>query len=195
VLELVFFSNNKNKIKEVSNYFVNTGIEILSLNDLKKIESPQETGVTFEENAQIKSSYCYNIFKKKCFSDDSGLCIEAMNGEPGIYSKNFIQKHKNIKLAFEKIFLEVKKKNNFNAFFQTSICLKTSKEESVFFKGIIRGTISKTTRGLDGFGYDPIFIPNGYKKTFGEMSIAEKNLISHRSMAIKKLKNFLTKSI
>ena len=193
--EIIFFSNNKNKIIEISNFFVKKSLKILDLNSFKKIQSPNEIGKTFEENAKIKSLYGYNIFKKICFADDSGISIEAMGGGPSINSKNFLQKEKNPKKTLQLILSIVKDINNFNAFFQTSICLSLNEKEHIFFNGIIKGTISQEIKGVGGFGYDPIFIPNGDDRTLAEMSLEEKNNISHRSIALKKLKCYLEKLV
>jgi len=195
VEDIIFFSNNKNKILEIYNFFSSTPLKIHSLNDYKIIKSPNETGDTFEENAKIKSAYGYNIFKKICFADDSGICIEALGGKPGVHSKKFLKKNYNEKDALKSILSITKKYNNFNAFFQTSICLSLNKKKFVFFEGKIKGKISNEIRGIGGFGYDPIFIPKGYNRTFAEMSIDKKNSISHRSVAIKKLRDFFLRSI
>ena len=157
--DIIFFSNNKNKILEICNFFSSTPLKIHSLNDYKIIKSPNETGDTFEENAKIKSAYGYNIFKKICFADDSGICIEALGGKPGVHSKKFLKKNYNEKDALKSILSITKKYNNFNAFFQTSICLSLNKKKFVFFEGKIKGKISNEIRGIGGFGYDPIFIP------------------------------------
>ena len=193
--EIIFFSNNKNKIIEISNFFVEKSIKILELNSFKKIQSPNEIGKTFEENAKIKSLYGYNIFKKICFADDSGISIEAMGGRPGVNSKKFLQKEKNPKKTLRLILSIAKDINNFNASFQTSICLSLNENEHIFFNGIIKGTISQEIKGLGGFGYDPIFIPNGDDRTLAEMSLQEKNNVSHRSIALKKLKYYLEKLV
>ena len=189
--EIIFFSNNKNKINEISNYFIEKSLKILNLNNFEKIKSPNEIGNTFEENAKIKSKYGHNIFKKMCFADDSGISIDAMNGKPGVNSKNFLHKEGDPYKTLKLILSIVKNANNFNASFQTSICLSISETENLFFNGIIKGKISQEILGLGGFGYDPIFIPDGYKQTFAEMSLEKKNLISHRSIALKKLKAYL----
>ena len=188
--DLIFFSNNKKKIEEIDGYFSNLSLRVLNLNHFKKITSPEETGSNFEENAKIKSQYAYSIFKKPSFADDSGISIECLNGKPGVNSKKFLQKNKNIKDTFSSI-ISSSKKNNDKAFFQTSICLTLNEHTSFFFNGKIKGTISKKIRGLYGFGYDPIFIPNGCDQTFAEMTLVEKNKISHRAIALQKLKDFL----
>ena len=191
VEEVLFFSNNKKKIIEISNLFLNESIKILNLNNFDKIKSPEEVGNTFRENAKIKALYGFDIFKKRCFADDSGICIQAMDGGPGVQSKNFLEKGGGLKKNLKEILLISKNKNNFNAFFQTSICLVLDKHNHIFFKGKIKGKISQKIKGINGFGYDPIFIPDKENKTFAEMSLKEKNSISHRSIAIEKLKSYL----
>ena len=189
--EIIFFSNNNNKIKEVKNLFSTQYFNLYNLNNYKKIKSPEETGKSFSENAKIKSLYGFQKFNKICFADDSGLCVKALNNGPGINSKNYLEKHKNKKEALKKIILASIKKNNFSAYFKTSICLTLNYEKNIFFDGKVEGIISKEIMGEDGFGYDPIFIPNGYKETFAQMDLNTKNQISHRYIAIKKLKNYL----
>jgi XTP/dITP diphosphohydrolase len=189
--EVLFFSNNKKKIIEISSLFSNESIKVLNLNNFNKIKSPEEVGKTFEENAKIKALHGFDTFKKKCFADDSGICIQAMGGDPGVLSKKFLEKEGGIKKNLEEILLISKNKNDFNAFFQTSICLVLDKYNHVFFKGKIKGKVSQKIRGFNGFGYDPIFIPERENKTFAEMSLKEKNTISHRYIAIEKLKSYL----
>jgi len=195
VREIIFFSNNENKILEISNLFLNSSIKILNLQAFRKVLSPVETGETFEENAEIKSKYGLKKFKKICFADDSGICIKALGGDPGVNSKQFLYSEKNPINTLNKIIKITKSKKIFDAFFQTTICLSITKDKKIFFTGKINGRISNIKKGFDGFGYDPIFIPNGYNKTFAEMKLAEKNLISHRSIAIKKLRDYLIKLI
>ena len=190
--EIIFFSKNKNKYLEISKLFRDIPIKILSLNNFdKKIKSPNETGITFKENAKIKSFFGLRTFKKSCFADDSGICIEAMDNEPGINSKKFLEKSSDPLEVFNLIFALVDKTKKNKAFFQTSICLSLNSNEHVFFNGTVKGTITQSLKGSGGFGYDPIFVPLGYEKTFAEMTVEEKNSISHRSIAINKLKKYL----
>ena len=189
--EIIFFSNNKNKYSEISKLFRDTSIKILSLNNFNKINSPNENGVTFKENAKIKSNFGLKTYKKPCFADDSGICIEAMNNNPGINSKKFLEQNSGALDTFNLIFSLVNKTKKNKAFFQTSICLSLKAKKHIFFNGIVKGTITQSIKGSGGFGYDPIFVPLGYKKTFAEMTVKEKNLVSHRSIAIKKLKKYL----
>jgi len=192
VKEVVFFSNNKNKIIEIKQLFLNSPTQILSLNDFIELKSPEETGSTFEENAKIKSIYGLKKLNKICFADDSGICIEAIDNKPGINSKDFLKKREDRFSMLKEIIYSVKIRKKFNAFFQTSISLSLKKNKNIIFTGIIKGTIANKITGLNGFGYDPIFIPNGHKRTFAEMSINEKNKISHRAIAIDKLKKYLS---
>ena len=189
--ELFFFSNNKNKIKEVSTYFKNTEILISNLNNFNPVKSPKESGENFEDNAKIKAFYGYSLFKKTCFEDDSGICVEAKDWGPGVNSKKFYNK----KNSIIEILNITKKNNNFKAYFKTSICLFFNKKNYVFFNGIVRGHITNKIKGAGGFAYDPIFIPDGYTKTFAEMTINEKNSMSHRAIAIKKLRAHMVKLI
>ena len=188
---LIFFSNNQNKIKEIKKNFFKNKIKIISLNDLTKTKEPKETGNSFASNAKIKSLYGFKKFNLPCFADDSGICIEALNNKPGIYSKYFLEKFKNKKNAFDYIINKSLLAKNTKAYFKTSICLTLKINHYLIFEGAIKGNISLKPKGKNGFGYDPIFVPSGHSKTFAEMKIAEKNSYSHRSIAIHKLKNFI----
>ena len=193
--ELIFFSHNKYKIIEILSIFKNSNINILTLNDFNCIIKPQENGKTFEENARIKSEFGFNYFGLPCFADDSGICIDALNNSPGIKSNRFQKKNGGYKKTFEIIINKAKSKKKFGAYFQTSIALTINYKKTIYFNGIVKGTISSTPLGSFGFHYDPIFIPNGTNKTFAQMSSEEKNTISHRYIATKKLREFLLESI
>ena len=193
--EIIFFSNNKNKIQEISNLFIKFNYKLLSLNDFKNTESPIENGKTFKDNAKIKSIYGYKKFNQLCFADDSGICIDALNGAPGINSKQYLESEKNKNTILNKIISLAKNKDRYKAFFETSICLTLNINKQIFFTGRVYGKISLKIRGNHGFGYDPIFIPNGMNLTFSEMTIYQKNLLSHRAIAIKKLSKYLTNSV
>ena len=189
--QLFFFSNNKNKIIEIKKIFNKFNLELLSLNDLNISNEPEETGKTFEENAKIKSDYGFNITGIPCFADDSGICIESLNWRPGILSKRFLNNFKNKELCFRSIIKSTKKYSKQNAYFKTSISLTIKSNQNVIFNGKIDGKISEKIKGRFGFGYDPIFIPKNYNKTLAELSTKDKNEISHRSIAVNKLINFL----
>ena len=190
--QLFFFSNNKNKTTEIKKIFKRFNFEILSLGDLDISEEPKEDGQTFEENAKIKSDYGFNKTGFPCFADDSGICIESLDWKPGVLSKRFLNNFKSNEACFESIIKSTKKNSKQNAYFKTSISLTVKNNQNVIFNGKIDGKISEQAKGRFGFGYDPIFIPNNYKRTLAELSIKEKNEISHRSIAVKKLINFLS---
>ena len=191
--KIIFFSHNNYKIKEVKKLFEEIEIDILSLHDFPNILEPKETGSSFEENAKIKSTYGYEKLKLPCFADDSGICIRALNYLPGIKSKRFLKKNDDYEKTFRTIINKAKKLSDFHAYFQTTLSL-TCNNKSIFFKGVVKGRISPEPRGKYGFHYDPIFIPKNSEKTFGEMSLEEKNKFSHRARAINKLKRYLIKS-
>jgi XTP/dITP diphosphohydrolase len=188
MLELVFATNNAHKLEEVQ-AIVGDAFVIKSLNDIDCQDDIPETGATFEENAQQKTDYLVNKYGLYCFGDDSGLEIDALNGEPGVYSARYSgsrDMEKNIELVLERL----GDNSNRTARFKTVISLYLN-EQQHFFEGSIEGQIIKERRGLDGFGYDPIFIPKGYDTTFAEMSAEEKNAISHRAIAVGKLATYL----
>ena len=188
--QLLFFSNNKNKIIEIKKIFKKFKLEILSLNDLNISNEPEETGKTFEENAKIKSDYGFNKTGIPCFADDSGICIESLNWKPGVLSKRFLNNFKSNEACFESIIKSTKNSRQ-TAYFKTSISLTVKGNQNVIFNGKIDGKISEQPKGGYGFGYDPVFIPKNYNKTLAELSTKEKNEISHRSIAVTKLINFL----
>jgi len=194
VKELIFFSYNQHKISEIKKILENIKFKILTLNDFPKIDEPKENENTFTKNAIIKSIYGFKKFNVPCFSDDSGICISALNNKPGVRSKRFQEENGGFKKTFELIINETKRKKNYNAFFQTTVALTTTINTTTCFEGIVRGKISNKPLGLHGFHYDPIFIPDNADKTYAQMSTKEKNQISHRSIAINKLKKFLEKS-
>ena len=189
--DILFFSHNQKKIIEIKQIFKDSKIKIYDLNSYKKIKEPKETGATFSSNAKIKSKYGQQLFDMPCFADDSGFCVEALKNNPGVKSKRFLEKFSNNKKAFEYIISNVVKKRNNKAFFVTAISLTLKENHHITFLGKISGTVSLKPKGMNGFGYDPIFIPENNIKTFAEMSLEEKNVISHRKIAITKLKSFL----
>ena len=189
--DILFFSHNQKKIIEIKQIFKDSKIKIYDLNSFKKIKEPKETGATFSSNAKIKSKYGQQLFDMPCFADDSGFCVEALKNNPGVKSKRFLEKFSNNKKAFEYIISNVVKKRNKKAFFVTAISLTLKENHHITFLGKISGTVSLEPKGVNGFGYDPIFIPENNIKTFAEMNLKEKNVISHRKIAITKLKSFL----
>ena len=190
--DIFFFTGNKNKYDEIKWLLKTTNLKIYTLNNFINFREPIESGKSFAENAKIKSDFGFIKSNIPCFADDSGICIKALNYKPGIFSKRYLSKFKSNKDCFNKIINQVEKSGEQAAFFKTSISLTIRLGITVCFEGVVRGKISNKVCGKNGFGYDPIFIPNGYSKTFAEMDIKTKNLISHRSIAMKKLVNFLT---
>lgn len=187
-MELVFATNNAHKLEEVQQMIGDQFI-LKSLSDIGCHDDIPETGVTFEENAKQKTDYLVARYAIDCFADDSGLEIDALNGEPGVYSARYSgsrDMEQNIDLVLENL----QGKTNRNARFKSVISLHL-KGQQYFFEGTVEGKIIDKRTGTDGFGYDPIFIPDGYEMTFAEMTLADKNKISHRSRAIAKLVEFL----
>ncbi|MDA9554996.1 non-canonical purine NTP diphosphatase [Pelobium sp.] len=188
--QLVFATNNLHKLEEVQSKVADS-FKIISLADIGCDEDIAETGLTLDENAAIKSHYIYQKFNIDCFADDTGLEIQALNNEPGVYSARYSGDRdfvKNMNLVLKKLEGE----SNRKARFRTVISLILNGSE-YHFEGIVNGNIRTEPTGNGGFGYDPIFEPEGYTITFAEMDIAEKNKISHRGLAIQKLIEFLNK--
>lgn len=186
--EIVFATNNKHKLEEV-NAMLGDDVILKSLDDIGCTVDIPETGNTFEINASQKSHYIKEHYQIDCFADDSGLMVEALNNEPGVLSARYSgsrDMEKNIDLLMENL----KDKSNRKAAFVTVISLLLGDKE-YFFEGRIEGSISMERMGDNGFGYDPIFIPDGYSKSFAQMDAAEKNNISHRAIAVQKLVHFL----
>ena len=193
--KLVFASNNAHKLEEIR-AILGTQYEVKSLKDIGCEVDIPETGSTFRENALQKATYVKEHFGFDCFADDSGLQVEALGGEPGVYSaryavKNGVQVEGNKDDANMNVLLEkLTNEENRKACFRTSIAL-IFEEETHFFDGTVEGRIIREKRGNGGFGYDPIFIPDGYDKTFAELGNEVKNGISHRARAVAKLADFL----
>ncbi|WP_295794451.1 non-canonical purine NTP diphosphatase [Mucilaginibacter sp.] len=190
--QLVFATNNAHKLEEVAAK-IEGQIKLLSLNDINCTDDIAETGETFRENASIKSQYIYNKYKLDCFGDDSGLEIDALNGDPGVYSARYAGQHGNHDANINKVLASLQNVTDRKARFRTVISLIWNGYEH-FFEGAIEGTIRHERSGTEGFGYDPIFQPDGYDVTFAEMSLDEKNKISHRAIAMEKLVDFLNGS-
>ena len=191
-LELVFATNNQHKLEEVSAK-LGGRVKLLTLNDIGCHEDIPETGITFSENASIKSRYVYEKYGLNCFGDDSGLEVEALDGEPGVYSARYAGTHGNHAANISKVLDNLKGEANRKARFRTVISLIWNGEE-YFFEGTVEGTIRQEPSGNGGFGYDPIFEPEGYDITFAEMSMDKKNSISHRAKAMEKLIAFLNEA-
>ena len=190
-MKLLFASHNKNKLIEIAKLLPKS-IDLLGLHDFNDTEDIAETGLTLEENALLKARHVHTKFQLNCFADDSGLEIEALNNAPGVYSARYASTEKNDTANIEKVLVNLKNEPNRKAQFRTVIALIIENKE-ILFEGIIKGTITKEKRGTNGFGYDPIFVPDGFIKTFGEFTLEEKNKISHRALAIQKLTNHFLK--
>lgn len=191
ILTIVISSNNSHKIKEYKEIFKNyKNIKILSLKDANIDVDPEENGTTFKENSLIKAKAVARLTEYIVIADDSGLEIDALDGFPGIHSARFMNDH-TYEEKFMAIFDMLKEKDNRDAQFHCVITLVNLHDTPLFFEGIIRGKIAKSSNGSNGFGYDPIFIPNGYSTSFANLSENEKNAISHRGIAAKKLLTFL----
>tara|TARA_B100000767_G_scaffold96315_1_gene92514 strand:+ start:902 stop:1483 length:582 start_codon:yes stop_codon:yes gene_type:complete len=189
-IDLIFATGNQNKLLEI-NKIIPNNVKIISLKDLKFSDDIPENENTIEGNAIYKAKYIYNKFNINVFSDDTGLEVEALNGEPGVYSARYAGEACDSKDNINKLLKKLKKEKNRNARFKTIIALIIENKIHTF-EGIINGEILKNPIGENGFGYDSIFRPAGYSKSFAELSINEKNIISHRSLAIKKLINFVS---
>lgn len=183
-MTFVFATNNKGKLQEIREKLPQ--YQILSLQDIGFLDDIEETGTTFEENARIKAQYIFNTFGYSCFADDSGLEVKALNGAPGVYSARYATPNHDSEANMQKLLKALDGISDRQATFVTVICLILDGKE-YFFRGEVQGKIIYEKRGTSGFGYDPLFIPDGYDKTFAEMSLEEKNAISHRALALEKM--------
>ena len=188
-MKLVFATNNLHKLKEVQEMLSNS-IEVLSLKDIGCFEEIEETENTLEGNAKLKADYITQKYGFDCFADDTGLEVEALNGKPGVYSARYAGEHGNAEKNMEKLLNELQNKSSRKAKFRTIIALNL-RNKQYLFEGICDGKILNTKTGIKGFGYDPIFKPNNASCSFAEMSSEEKNIISHRGIAIQELVQFL----
>ena len=188
-MKIVFASNNKNKIQEIQSMLPDT-IQIVSLESIGCFEEIPETSDTIEGNSILKANYITQKYGFDCFADDTGLEVEALNGEPGVYSARYAGEQRNAYDNMNKLLEELLDKPNRNAQFKTVIALNL-KEKQYLFEGIASGEITLEKKGTGGFGYDPIFKPTNYDETFAELSLAVKNEISHRGKATKALLDFL----
>lgn len=192
-MKLVFATNNLNKLSEIKSLMPD-GIEILSLKDINCLETLPETNPTLQENALQKAEYVFDNYGFNCFADDTGLEIDALGGEPGVFSARYAGANCNAVDNINKVLHKLEGQIQRDALFKTVIALIINGEE-ILFEGVCTGHIKKTKSGVFGFGYDPIFIPKGYDLTFAEMNQSEKGKISHRGKAVKKLVNFLGSNI
>jgi XTP/dITP diphosphohydrolase len=190
-MTLVFASNNEHKIREI-NSLLGKSFKLLSLSDINISEDIPEEEPLIEGNALSKARFVYNASGLDVFADDTGLEISVLNGLPGVHSARFAGENKDSTANIEKVLSMLGEVKNRKARFRTVIALILDKKEYLF-EGIVNGTIIKEKRGTEGFGYDPIFVPDGKICTFAEMGLTEKNTVSHRARAFEKLKEFLLK--
>ena len=188
-MKLVFATNNLHKLKEVQEMLSNA-IEVLSLKDIGCFEDIEETESTLEGNAKLKADYITEKYGFDCFADDTGLEVEALDGDPGVYSARYAGEHGNAEKNMEKLLNELQNKSSRKAKFRTIIALNL-RNKQYLFEGICDGEILNEKTGVKGFGYDPIFKPSNASCSFAEMNSEEKNIISHRGIAIQELVQFL----
>ncbi|SDL46581.1 non-canonical purine NTP diphosphatase [Kriegella aquimaris] len=188
-MKIVFATNNQNKLNEVK-LLIPEHIDLLSLQDIGCTEDIVESATTLEGNAQIKADYVTTNYGYPCFADDTGLLVASLNGEPGVLSARYAGEQKSSNDNMDKLLNALKNKKNRAARFKTVIALNLE-DDRQFFTGVVEGEIIHSKKGTKGFGYDPIFKPNGYDETFAELPLKIKNKISHRGLAIKQLVHYL----
>lgn len=191
--EIIIATHNRGKIAEFKQLLSDLPITIYSLHDFPELDEVDETGTTFHENAQLKAETIANILGKPVMADDSGLVVPMLNGEPGVYSARYASNHatdeENIAKLLHKL-IDVEKEDR-TAYFVCVLAFAIPNESTVFHEGKCYGTIAKEPSGTAGFGYDPVFIPNGHDVTFGELDAAAKNKLSHRYHALLAMRQFL----
>jgi XTP/dITP diphosphohydrolase len=188
-MELIFASNNNGKIIEVQSLIPHT-IKILSLKEAGIQVDIPEPYDTFKQNALAKADYIFKTTGKNCFAEDSGLVVPALGGAPGVYSARYAGEPSNDQANNEKLLQAIKEIDSKEAYYQAVICFILD-EDIYYFEGKCEGTLTATPKGTGGFGYDPLFIPNGYDQTFAELPLIEKNKISHRAAAMQQFSSFL----
>lgn len=193
VTKLVFATNNKHKLEEVQ-HIISDKVILLSLADINCYDDIPETAETLEGNALLKARYIKRQYGYDCFADDTGLEVEALNNEPGVYSARYAGEGNDASANMNRLLREMQGKENRKARFRTVIAL-ILKDKEYLFEGIINGSVITEKRGEAGFGYDPVFIPDGYIQTFAEMGSERKNRISHRALAVKELTTFLSTNL
>jgi len=189
-IDLLFATSNKNKVLEIKKVLPKE-FNIKSLDDIGFCEEIPENENTIEGNAIFKANYMYKKYNLNVFADDTGLEVDSLNGKPGVHSARYAGISKNSTDNINKLLKKLKNKKNRKARFKTVIALILNSKIHTF-EGVVEGIITKKPKGENGFGYDPVFIPRGYTKTFGELSLEEKNSISHRSLAMNKLIDFIS---
>jgi len=188
-MQLCFATNNANKLKEIS-AMLGADFKLISLQDINVTEDIPETSDTIEANARQKALYVFEHYAVPCFADDTGLEVKALHGAPGVYSARYAGEQKDPEANIRLLLKNLESKSDRSARFKSVICL-ADESGTYLFEGIIKGKIITEKRGAGGFGYDPVFVPDGYDQTFAEMSAELKNQISHRAIAFQKLISFL----
>ena len=189
-MKLCFATNNDHKLSEAKD-IAGKDFEIVSLQEINCFEELPETSPTLEGNSLQKADFVFQKYNVPCFADDTGLEVEALNGEPGVFSARYAGEHKNSADNIDLLLKKLGTKLNRKAKFRTVITLLGLEPNSLFFEGTVEGTITDKCIGTFGFGYDPVFIPHGYTKTYAEMNLQEKSSLSHRAIAVKKLGDYL----
>ena len=189
MIELVIATHNKHKLGEIRP-LIPEQFQLLSLDDVKISDDIPETADTLEGNAWQKANFVYSVTSKNCFADDTGLEVDALNGRPGVFSARYAGEGCSYSDNNRKLLEELKDVINRKACFRTIICLIFNGKEH-YFEGNVKGSIINELRGNEGFGYDPVFIPDGHSLTYAEMGFEEKNSLSHRAEAVRKLREFL----
>ena len=187
---ICFASNNPHKLEEIRD-ILGSAVDIASLEDVGCFEELPETQPTLEGNSLQKAEFVFNNFKVPCFADDTGLEVDALDGEPGVYSARYAGEQKNSDDNIDLLLRKLHSHSNRKARFRTVVTLVGFDKHPIAFEGIVDGRIIHERRGNSGFGYDPVFVPEGYDKTFAEMNLQEKSTLSHRSIAIRKLETYL----
>lgn len=188
MLDLIFASNNLHKLEEVRSLLA--GFNILSAREAGALEELPETGSTLHENAEMKAKKVYELTGRPGFSDDTGLFVDCLNGAPGVYSARYAGDKASSLDNIEKLLKAMENCSNRSARFKTVVCLYEG-QQPLFFEGEVSGRITEKPFGKSGFGYDPVFIPDGLEKTFSEIPSAEKNMLSHRKKALEKMEKYL----
>lgn len=188
-IKLILATNNSHKVEEIQ-HFLGDKFELLTLNQIGFEGDIDETGTTLSENSQIKAEFIYQKYQQNCLADDSGLEVFSINNEPGVYSARYAGKHRSHEDNMNLLLENLVDKADPSAQFRTVITLIIDGKINQF-EGIVKGKIISEKRGNQGFGYDPIFVPDGYERTFAEMTLDEKSSLSHRTRAIQKMIEFL----
>lgn len=191
-MTICFASNNPHKLAEIKRALGSEEIVILSLQEINCLEELPETRDTLEGNALQKAQYVFDNYHTPCFADDTGLEVDALSRAPGVYSARYAGEQRKSEDNINLLLTNLGQMSTREAQFRTVIALVGMEKDPIFFEGVVRGTIDRKRRGTSGFGYDPVFIPAGYTRSFAEMTLDEKNSLSHRGIAVKKLRRYLT---